>query len=168
MSDVLSGISITGSNCLGFAQLSSKPGKGKVTGTPIYRVVKRLKRVKEKIIEWKENLIPHSTKPHETQTRLDDLQKNMVQASLNVSLLEAEREAIFQLDSLCRAGESMYKQRSRDLAVNLGDGNSRYFYLLMRTRHANFVISQKTNMDGTTFSDPPGIALENSWNSFFV
>lgn len=52
----------------------------------------------------------------------------------------------------------MYKQRSRDLAVNLGDGNSKYFYQLMRTRHAHSFISQIIDMEGNTFSDPQGIA----------
>lgn len=52
----------------------------------------------------------------------------------------------------------MYKHRSRDLAVNLGDGNSKYFYQLMRTRHAHSFISQIIDMEGNTFSDPQGIA----------
>ena len=52
----------------------------------------------------------------------------------------------------------MYKQRSRDLAVNLGDGNTKYFYRLMRKRQHHSFISHIEDMDGNKYSDPSGIA----------
>lgn len=56
------------------------------------------------------------------------------------------------------AEESIFKQRSRDFAVNLGDGNTKYFYSSMWARHAQSFISKIEDMEGTTFSDPPGFA----------
>lgn len=41
--------------------------------------------------------------------------------------------------------------------MNLGDGNTKYFYSLMRARHVQSFISKIEDMEGTTFSDPPGI-----------
>ena len=51
----------------------------------------------------------------------------------------------------------MYKQRSHDLAVNLGDGNPKYFYHLMRKRQARSYISQIEDKEGNTFHKPAGI-----------
>ena len=76
----------------------------------------------------------------------------------NITLQAEERFARTGLDSLSLAEESMHKQRSRDLAVNLGDGNSKYFYRLLRARHAHSFISQITDAEGNTFSEPQGIA----------
>eukprot|EP00268_Persea_americana_P005851 TRINITY_DN12021_c0_g3_i1.p1 TRINITY_DN12021_c0_g3~~TRINITY_DN12021_c0_g3_i1.p1 ORF type:complete len:434 (+),score=46.51 TRINITY_DN12021_c0_g3_i1:1707-3008(+) len=142
----------------GFSTIVKQTLAGEVHGTPLFRVVKRLKRVKEKIIEWKNTQFPLSMKLQEARTLLDDLQKHMIQDPHNFSLQEQECTARFHLDYLCRAKESMYKQQSRDLDVNLGDGNSKYFYRLMHTRHAHSFISQIIDKEGNTFSDPQGIA----------
>ena len=72
----------------------------------------------------------------------------------NITLQAEERFARTGLDSLSLAEESMHRQRSRDLAVNLGDGSSKYFYRLLRARHAHSFISQITDAEGNTFSEP--------------
>ena len=52
----------------------------------------------------------------------------------------------------------MYKQRARELAVNLGDSNTKYFYCLMKKRPSQAYISQITDADDTVHTDSSGIA----------
>ena len=52
----------------------------------------------------------------------------------------------------------MYKQRARELAVNLGDSNTKYFYRLMKKRQSQAYISQITDADETVYTDSSGIA----------
>ena len=52
----------------------------------------------------------------------------------------------------------MYKQRARELAVNLGHSNTKYFYRLMKKRQSQAYISQITDADSTVHTDSTGIA----------
>ena len=89
---------------------------------------------------------------------IHELQQNMIHDVNNSFTQEADRQARASLDLLYRVEESMFKQHSRDLAVNLGDGNTNYFYSLMHKRHAQSFISQIEDMEGNSFSNPSGIA----------
>lgn len=44
----------------------------------------------------------------------------------------------------------MYKQRARDLAVNLEDSSTKYFYRIMRKRQTQAYISQIVDAEGNT------------------
>lgn len=89
---------------------------------------------------------------------LADIQQALVDDAGNIDLQEEDRLTRHQLDYLSKAKESMYKQRSRDLSVDLGDGNTKYFYNVMRTSHANSFISQITDKEGDIFADHEGIS----------
>lgn len=110
------------------------------------------------LIEWKKEQQLISSRFEETRGMLADIQQALVDDAGNIDLQEEDRLARHQLDHLSKAEESMYKQRSRDLSVNLGDGNTKYFYNLMRTRHANSFISQITDKEGNIFADREGIS----------
>lgn len=77
-----------------------------------------------------------------------------------------EKSARTTLEEYLRAEESTFKQNSRDLAINLGDGNTRYFYGLMKSRHNASYISQITDEEGITYSDSHGI--ERVFISHFI
>ncbi|KAJ8635925.1 hypothetical protein MRB53_010192 [Persea americana] len=77
---------------------------------------------------------------------------------MHLRLQEQEHLARFELDQLLRAEESMYKQRARELAINLGDSNTKYFYCLMKKRQSQAYISQITDADDTFHTDSSGIA----------
>ncbi|XXG62096.1 hypothetical protein AAC387_Pa05g0532 [Persea americana] len=53
----------------------------------------------------------------------------------------------------------MCKQRARELAVNLGDSKTKYFYHLMKKRQSQAYISQITDVEGTVYTDHSGIAV---------
>lgn len=97
---------------LGFCNIIQMAWAEEISGTPLFRVVKKLRRVKEKIIEWKKNKLPLPTKLHEAHTLLKNLQKHMVEDPENIHLQAEESSARTNLDQLNRAEESMYKQRS--------------------------------------------------------
>ena len=82
----------------------------------------------------------------------------MVEDPNNVDIQEQERAARYHLDNLLKAEECMYKQCSRDLAVNLGDSSTQYFYRLMWKRQSQSYISQIADMEGNLYTDHPGIA----------
>ena len=63
----------------------------------------------------------------EAYLKLETLQSLLASDPQHLHIQEQERMARFELDQLLRAEESMYKQRARDLAVNLGDSNTKYF-----------------------------------------
>ena len=70
----------------------------------------------------------------------------------NIEIQEDERRVRNQVDHLSRAEESMFKQRSRDLSINLGDGNTMYFYNLMRTRQTHSFISHIEDTEGNVLA----------------
>lgn len=66
-----------------FSTIVQQAWAEEISGTPMFRVVKKLRRVKEKIIEWKETQLPISTKLQETRTLLDTLQQKLVEEPQN-------------------------------------------------------------------------------------
>ncbi|KAJ8635736.1 hypothetical protein MRB53_010003 [Persea americana] len=93
-------------------------------------------------------LVVSSTDAGPIHTKSDD--------SSHIDIQEQEKMARFELDQLLRAEESMYKQRARDLAVNLGDSNTKYFYRLRRKRQTQAYISQIDDAEGNTYTNPSG------------
>ena len=74
--------------------------------------------------------------------------------SSHIDIQEQEKMARFELGQLLRAEESIYKQRARDLAANLGNSNTKYFYRLMRKWQTQAYISQIDDAKGNTNIDP--------------
>lgn len=68
----------------GFSKIIEKPWAADVQGTPLFRVVTKLWRVKEQIIAWKKNQYPVSTKLQEARASLDDLQKCLIDDPDNI------------------------------------------------------------------------------------
>lgn len=88
----------------------------------------------------------------------EDIQQQLSEDPSKFSLHCCEEDVRANLDKLLLHEESMYKQRSWDFHINLGDGNTRYFYGLMKMRHSDqSYISKITDYEGNTFTDPSAI-----------
>ncbi|RWR83584.1 Ribonuclease H domain-containing protein [Cinnamomum micranthum f. kanehirae] len=115
----------------GFFDMAQNAWNNDVCGTPLYRVVQKLQMVKQQLIEWHHAQSSLSNRLLAATAHLNSIHSSLVGDPTNVNLQEEERMARYHLDHILLVKESMYKQRSRDMAVNLGDSNTKYFYRLM-------------------------------------
>lgn len=93
----------------GFINVVQQAWVEEISGTPLFRVVQKLWRVKENIIEWRKSHPTLSTKLQDARTLLETIQKHMIEEPNNISVQGQELLARYNLDSLDRAEESMYK-----------------------------------------------------------
>ncbi|KAJ8622058.1 hypothetical protein MRB53_030587 [Persea americana] len=110
----------------GFFQTVKNAWDTDVSGTPLFIVVRKLSILKRRLIEWKKSQGDIPMKLSAAYLQLETLQSLLASDLQHLHIQEQERMARFELDQLLRAEESMYKQRACDLAVNLGDSNTKY------------------------------------------
>ncbi|KAJ8622034.1 hypothetical protein MRB53_030563 [Persea americana] len=143
----------------GFFQIVKEAWDSDVSGTLLFIVVRKLSILKKRLIEWKKAQGNIPMKLSEASLKLETLQSLLVSDPRDLLIHEQERMARFELDQFFRAEESMYKQRARELAGNLGDSNTKYFYRLMKKRQSQAYISQITDADNNVYIDSTSIAV---------
>lgn len=82
----------------GFSKVIQDAWADTVIGTPMFRVITKLRRVKKLIIEWRRTQLPISSKVQEARNSLAIIQQHMTNDMANISLQEAERTARASLD----------------------------------------------------------------------
>ena len=97
--------------------------------------------------------IPLNTQIDLARQSLEETQMAIIQNLVDVDLQRNECKAYDQLASLLLMHESMLKQKARDKSLNLGDGNSRYFYGLLKHHQKNSYIDDITDNEGTYFTE---------------
>lgn len=106
---LLSDTSTIGPKMPGFFDLVKNAWNIDVRGTPLYRVVRKLRLVKLQLIEWKNAQSSLSTRILEATIHLEDIQNSLVGDPNNVDLQEKERTARYHVDHVLKVEESMYK-----------------------------------------------------------
>lgn len=90
-----------------------------VTGTPMYRVVQKLARVKVALIKWQQSRPSSSSRIDGARRKLEAIQ-NQLNGSHVTYLVAAEQEVKHFLHKCLDYKESILKKKSRDKHVNLG------------------------------------------------
>nr|XP_009769385.1 PREDICTED: uncharacterized protein LOC104220249 [Nicotiana sylvestris] len=84
----------------------------------------------------------------------------MKTANAPTDLFEEEKELLLQLEKWDNIEESIYKQKSRIQWLQLGDTNSVYFFVSMKTRKAHNQIIELINSNGDALKDGKSIEAE--------
>ena len=80
-----------------------------IYGSRLYKVIQKLRLVKQCLIEWKKSQSSIPTQLTKAQASLEILRKQVMEDPGNVDIQEQERQARSLLDHLLKAEESMYK-----------------------------------------------------------
>ncbi|XP_019241257.1 PREDICTED: uncharacterized protein LOC109221251 [Nicotiana attenuata] len=71
-----------------------------------------------------------------------------------------EKEAIFQLEKWSSIKEKILQQKSRAHWINVGDGNNKYFFAMLKDRTSRKNIHTLTALNGEILTDPKRIKKE--------
>ena len=131
-----------------------------VRGTPMYRLVQKMKRVKaslrgfnfhtfgklrERVVEAMENL---------------KAQKAVLISPNDHLLVENERKSLKRYHDLAYAEEGFLKQKSRVQWLKLGDQNTRFFHKAVKARNARSAIKAIISGNGCRIAEPEAIKEE--------
>ena len=130
-------------------------------GTPMYRLVQKMKRVKaslrgfnfhtfgklrERVVEARENL--------------NQAQKAVLISPDDHLLVENERKSLKRYHDLAYAEEGFLKQKSRVQWLKLGDQNTRFFHKAVKARNARSAIKAIISGNGCRIAEPEAIKEE--------
>ncbi|XP_077240354.1 uncharacterized protein LOC143881251 [Tasmannia lanceolata] len=137
-----------------------------IKGNPMFRVVKKLKAVKESIKTWNRNIFGRvDNQLPIAKLDLDNIQTQLASDPANSLLKSKEFEAKQNVVSLSNLEESLLRQKARISWLNLGDSNFAFFHVALKTRRNHNSIQALSSPDGTISSDPDQIS--NSLVLFF-
>lgn len=105
-----------------FLTLVDEVWRGEASGTPMYQLCTRLKRLKKELKKLnKDQFSDLSNRVLRAKERMENLQKLVQQNPLDGNLCKEEASAVKEYGDLSRAEESFFKQKSRVQWLNLGD-----------------------------------------------
>ncbi|XP_074289023.1 uncharacterized protein LOC141614167 [Silene latifolia] len=129
-----------------------------VTGTPMFRLVKNLKRMKP--VLKKLNLEGFSDIEGATnilQKLVEEMQEEITRDPNNMQLISEEYEATLKLQELAKAKESFLSQKAKHQWIKEGDTNSAFFHgILKKRRNMNKVVLVE-DMNGKECDSPDQI-----------
>ncbi|KAK1302467.1 hypothetical protein QJS10_CPB12g00823 [Acorus calamus] len=129
-----------------------------VSGTAMFRLASKLKRVKIALKIWsKEILGPIQNCLMNQRTTLEAVQAQLQLDPLNKDLIFLEYKERVTYKDLLLKEESMIRQKSRQNWLRLGDCNSAYFYASFAGRKAQNTLRRVTLQDGTVTDDPASV-----------
>lgn len=142
----------------GFLEVVQQAWNTDVVGSPMFRVVTKLKRVKKAITNWRKNKPPLEAQLLQARSQLIEVQRNLMADSTNADLANDEKRCKALVEHLANLEESMLRQKSRCIWLNLGDSNSKFFHASMKVRQHRNRISCTGDSDGNEWHTPMDIA----------
>ncbi|KAK1309975.1 hypothetical protein QJS10_CPA08g00990 [Acorus calamus] len=141
--------------------------KQTVFGSPLFQMVKRLSNVKAALKVWNQTVFGNlKHQLHAMRELLESAQKILHEDPFNMVFIMAEANARTQYNSALKTEECFLRQKSRQLWLQLGDKNTKYFYSSFKARLSRNTISCLRTADGALCSDPSFI--KNSVVSYFT
>ena len=144
-----------------FLQLVKDAWNCEVFGTPMYRLTRKLKRVKAALKAFNFHSF---AKLHD---RVVDAKENLKQAQLallnnpyDTLLVENEKKCLKAFHDLAYAEEGFLKQKSRIQWLKLGDQNTSFFHKAIKSRNARNSIKVLTLANRGRIEDPEDIKQE--------
>ncbi|XP_074288354.1 uncharacterized protein LOC141613514 [Silene latifolia] len=129
-----------------------------VQGTPMYRIVKKLKGLKHQLKKLdKEQFSDIENLTHVTELSLKFFQDQLTRDPMNPDLCKAARECAQDLVNLTKARNSFVAQRAKENWVKNGDENTAFFHASIKRRWAHNRVYQIKDNEGTLCTTPQGI-----------
>lgn len=138
----------------GFQEVVANAWATPVVGNPMFVMMRKLKHTKNALIEWnKERVGNVVSRAKSTKEEMDTIQTSIQADPINQELVTKEREVIKQYVQAAKAEEAFYKQKSREMSINLGDNNTKYFFRSVQARRASNRITCLKNQAGHILDD---------------
>ncbi|XP_074277279.1 uncharacterized protein LOC141600921 [Silene latifolia] len=138
-----------------------------VQGTPMYRVVKKLKGLKKKLKNLdKEQFSDIENLTHVTELSLKHFQDQLSKDPLNSDLCNAERECAQDLVNLTKARNSFLAQRAKENWVKNRDENTAFFHASIKRRRAHNRVYHIKDKEGKLCTTPQGI--KNAFEEYYI
>ncbi|KAF7832322.1 uncharacterized protein G2W53_014655 [Senna tora] len=115
-------------------------------GSRAYRVVQKLKETGKELREWNKSRVGN------IQQRIRDSEANLLNIQSNIHTtrdFQRELSERKQLDFYRKCEQTMWAQRAKQLWLQQGDSNSRYFHAVVNMRRKHNRISGIMNSNGT-------------------
>lgn len=147
--------------CQGFFETVQQVWNGYYEGSHMFRLVTKLKALKTALKAWAATGTT-STKGNinKISEELAIIQNNIQIDPLNESLHTQENDLKLQLEDWLGKEEEELRQRSRQLWLQKGDRNSKFFYNAIKARMSRNNLRHLVQDDGTSISNMEGIKKE--------
>ncbi|XP_074278270.1 uncharacterized protein LOC141601863 [Silene latifolia] len=124
-----------------------------VQGTPMFRIVKKLKGLKHKLKELdREQFSDIENLTHVTELSLKHFQEQVMSNPLNTDFCNAEKECAHELIQLKNARDSFLAQKAKEEWAKNGDDNTSFFHASIKRRRAYNRVYQIKDKDGVLCS----------------
>ncbi|GLJ56609.1 hypothetical protein SUGI_1239030 [Cryptomeria japonica] len=132
-----------------------------VFGFGIYKVVNKLKIIKQKLIHWnKEHFGNIFDKKAQVEAKLAEVKEKVMRHWMDEALLLREKKLLSDHESILAKEEVFWKQKSRYTWLEEGDKNTKFFHNSVRLRRVINHISKIKLSDGFEVANPKIIAKE--------
>ena len=132
-----------------------------VRGTPMYRLTRKLKRVKAILKAFNFHSFGKlRERVVDARETLNKAQSALLNSPSNPMLIDNEKKCLKAYHDLAYAEEGFLKQKSRVQWLKLGDQNTSFFHKAVKARNGRNTIKVITSANGCRIDDPEAIKQE--------
>ncbi|XP_057838177.2 uncharacterized protein LOC131048296 [Cryptomeria japonica] len=135
--------------------------EAEVFGSRIFKVVNKLKIIKQKLIIWnREHYGNIFDKKSQVEAELKEVNKAVMLRGMDEVLFLREKELLLEQENILAKEEVFWKQKSRETWMDEGDNNTEFFHNSVKPRRVINIISKIKTNNGLEVEDPKLISKE--------
>lgn len=133
----------------------------KIFGSGIFKVVNKLKIIKQNLIQWNKkhfgNIFDNKA---QVEVALVEVNEEVMRFGMDETLFLKEKKLLVDHESILAKEEVFWKQKSRETWLEESDKNTKIFHNSVRMRRVRNHISKIKLSDGSEVANPKTIAKE--------
>ena len=119
-----------------------------VAGTKMHQFAMKLKYVKLQIKSWNQNVFKNIfTQKSEVKKQLENVLTTIIQNGMDEDTFTRQKMLQQEWDELCTREEMYWRQKSRELWLQEGDRNTKFFHAIAKQKRASKTIFQINDAD---------------------
>ncbi|XP_074289061.1 uncharacterized protein LOC141614202 [Silene latifolia] len=149
-----------------FEEVVSTVWSKEVNGTPMFRVVTRLKKLKGELKKLnKEQFSDIENLTNVAELALKEAQTKLIMDPLNEEMCQAERLCATEFEELQKARNMYLKQKAKEAWVANGDENTAFFHSSIRKRRSQNRVYQIKDMHHNVCNS--NVAIQAAFEEFY-